>query len=215
MLKKFRYGIVLLIGAVTIAGTALAASLIRIEPGTNGESTLPDISDTFDEDSESEWTTEIDTSEEQLASVDESELPVLDDTDKELVLFGERENPYTGLRGYFFGRLKVNYDKVDTYLNVRQTPSPDGLIETILYPTDVVEYLGRQGDWYYVSANGFKGFVHASFVIKDDTAYRDMKDHIGYAVLAEKKVYLFLDPKDEYSGVMTIDKGESLRVVGV
>lgn len=239
MLKKLRYGIVLMAAGLLLLGTVLATGLIKpkkespapsqkteeqnTEVPRSEETSIADTTETETEVESGEVSSEEPETEPEVTETEpevtepEETSEVRDDTDKPIVYNPENEtNPYTGLRGYFFRKLKINPQKVSRYLNVRMTPSPDGRIRMILSGDEVVPYIGMQGDWYIINYSGTYAYVHKNYVLTDYAAYLDMRDRIGFAAMVQTNMaYLWTDPNDTMSGVRTVGKSESFRVVGV
>lgn len=60
---------------------------------------------------------------------------------------------------------------VETYLNVRTEPTKSAEVVEKLHNDDVVDVLGKAGDWYQIEVQGKKGYVHSNYVKVDGEAY--------------------------------------------
>ncbi|MBQ4002219.1 MAG: hypothetical protein II601_07535, partial [Lachnospiraceae bacterium] len=67
---------------------------------------------------------------------------IKDAVDEEFIPAKEDTNGYTGLRGFFVHKLVTDPEKVELYLNIRETPSMSGKILYVIYPDDIVTYTG-------------------------------------------------------------------------
>ena len=79
---------------------------------------------------------------------------IRDGIDEEFIPAEEGTDDYTGLRAFFVHKLVTDPEKVELYLNIRETPSMSGKILYVIYPDDIVTYTGMQGDWYRVTLDG-------------------------------------------------------------
>ena len=141
---------------------------------------------------------------------------IRDAVDDEFIPAPEDTEGYTGLRGFFVHKLVTDPEKVELYLNIRETPSMSGKILYVIYPDDIVTWTGTQGDWYKVTLDGFTGYVHKNFVLTDQDAYDYLADTVAYAAMAlSDHTYLYMYPEDDMSGVVIADKSDSYRVIGL
>ncbi|MBR3436230.1 MAG: SH3 domain-containing protein, partial [Lachnospiraceae bacterium] len=143
--KIIRYLLVFVGAAALIAGALLVPPVERQKPGPGTE--------TADETgSQGNETSVMDTSmaAETVTDPPETEDPetIRDALDEEFVPAAEDTEGHTGLRGFFVHKLVTDPEKVELYLNIRETPSINGKILYVMYPDDIVTYLGTQGDWY-------------------------------------------------------------------
>ena len=54
-------------------------------------------------------------------------------------------------------------------VRIRKTPSTDAEVLEVLATGDEVQILGKEGEWYKISAKGFTGYVSQSFISTNDT----------------------------------------------
>ena len=62
------------------------------------------------------------------------------------------------------GNTSMGAVKVTNYLNVRSAPSTDASIVGKLVNDDVVEIIGKQGNWYEISLSGQDAYVSCDYV---------------------------------------------------
>ena len=224
MLRKYKYGIPIVIGAAAVA-LVLALTLPKIirqddDTKTAETSSSETVSETETEtDPVTEPPTETESETETEPPTEETEEPSGEETwpeDEFIPLDPKEEEGVVGLQRYFRGKLIINMDMVHLYLNVRKEPNDDSEILAVLWPADIVRYDGRQGDWYRVVMDGYFGFVHAEYVLTDDDAFRARIHSVGYAaVVKDKNTPLYSNRNDFTSEVKQVKKGTTFRIVGV
>ena len=224
MLRKYKYGIPIVIGAAAVA-LVLALTLPKIirqddDTKTAETSSSETVSETETEtDPVTEPPTETESETETEPPTEETEEPSGEETwpeDEFIPLDPKEEEGVVGLQRYFRGKLIINMDMVHLYLNVRKEPNDDSEILAVLWPADIVRYDGRQGDWYRVVMDGYCGFVHAEYVLTDDDAFRARIHSVGYAaVVKDKNTPLYSNRNDFTSEVKQVKKGTTFRIVGV
>ncbi len=224
MLRKYKYGIPIVIGAAAVA-LVLALTLPKIirqddDSKTTEISSSETVSETETEtDPVTEPPTETESETEAEPPTEETEEPSGEETwpeDEFIPLDPKEEEGVVGLQRYFRGKLIINMDMVHLYLNVRKEPNDDSEILAVLWPADIVRYDGRQGDWYRVVMDGYFGFVHAEYVLTDDDAFRARIHSVGYAaVVKDKNTPLYSNRNDFTSEVKQVKKGTTFRIVGV
>ncbi len=217
--KIIRYVIVLVLAAALVLG---ALFVPRFEP-EGPEHTVtgePETGASQKADQETK-ATETELPAESTASPTEppeTEDPeaIRDGTDEEFIPVEEGTEGYTGLRAFFVHKLVTDPEKVELYLNIRETPSMSGKILYVAYPDDIVTYTGMQGDWYRVTLDGVTGYVHKNFVLTDQDAFDYLDGTVAYAAMAlADHTYLYMYPEDDMSGVVVAGKSDSYRVVGL
>ena len=216
--KVIRYFIVLLAAASLVLAAAFVPRFGEPEKRndeTSDVSGQPGTEDTKIADNDTEAPSK---NTEQVTDPPETEDPdaIRDAVDDEFIPAPEDTNGYTGLRAFFVHKLVTDPEKVELYLNIRETPSMNGKILYVIYPDDIVTYSGTQGDWYKVSLDGFTGYVHKNFVLTDQDAYDYLADSVAYAAMAlHDNTYLYMYPEDDMSGVVIAGKSDSYRVIGL
>ena len=227
--KVIRYFIVVLVAGALVAGAFFVPRLSkddRQDAASKTEAQETDHTPALDpskraDDETSGTGAPSGTEPTQTPGTEESESTedpnaIRDALDDEFIPVGEGTESYSGLRAYFVHKLVTDSEKVELYLNIRETPSMSGKILYVIYPDDIVDYTGTQGDWYRVSFDGVEGFVHKNYVLADGEAYEYLKDTVAYAAMAvHDHTYLYMYPEDDMSGVVVAGKSDSYRVIGL
>lgn len=126
------------------------------------------------------------------------------------------EEKYFGLREYFKGKLIIDTEKVELYLNVRETPENDSKILSVLFPNDVVTYKEKVGNWYAIECDGYTGYVSADYVLTDMDVYNELADSVAYAVMVENsEAMLYEKPDNTGVPIFAGQKGDAFRAVGM
>ncbi|MBO7364595.1 MAG: SH3 domain-containing protein [Lachnospiraceae bacterium] len=126
------------------------------------------------------------------------------------------QEPAFGLRKYFRGKLAIDPEKVEKYLNVRETPDVDAPILWVLFPMDIATYYERTGDWYRVRVeNGSDGYVSADYVLTDDDLYEAWHPVVGYGAVTMNRAHLYAVPDSATEIIMTLEKGQCYRILGI
>lgn len=60
--------------------------------------------------------------------------------------------------------------QVSGYLNVRETPGPDGRIIGKLQQNSGCEILGSEGEWYHITSGGIEGYISSQYVVAGEEA---------------------------------------------
>ena len=225
MLRKYKYGIPIVIGAAAVALVlALTLPKIIVKDETAAETvsekteTVSSVNESTDP-SEPVSSSEAETETEAESTEEETVEPSGEETwpeDEFIPIDPKEESGVVGLRRYFRGKLIINTEKVHLYLNVRREPNDDSEILAVLWPADIVRYDGRQGDWYRVVMDGYFGYVHTEYVLTDDDAFRQRIHSVGYAaVVKDKNTPLYSDRNDFTSEVKQVGKGKTFRIIGV
>ncbi len=138
-----------------------------------------------------------------------------EETEASLVEYTDApDGTLTGLRRYFHRKLVIDMEKTHLYLNVRRAPDDSSEILAVLWPADIVPYDAKQGDWYRVVMDGYKGFVHADYVLTDDAALEYRKSSVAYAaMMKENDTPLFVSDVNHVT--IRAAKGEAYRIVGL
>ena len=234
MFSKLRYGIVILAGvlivgaAYWITGSALAGTkeetdpeaasfeVSEFEPKTMGNSSESAEQESFD--------VQVPVPEEEPSETTEPEEPAEKDpvTEEETT---ETKTPEetaceepepVGLRAYFRDKLIIDPEKVSLYLNIREEADEDSTILAVMYPNDIMTFIGAEQGWYEVQCDGFTGFVNADYVLTGDDVYLTMKDTVAYAVMAKNdSVFLYSTPDSSTEVILAAAKSDFFRVVGI
>ena len=121
----------------------------------------------------------------------------------------------TGIQMAFVRKLGIDVEKAPSVF-VREETNLESRTLTVLYPSDVVTYLKRVGNYYEVVMDGFNGFVHKDYVLTDMDLYEDRKDYIGYAVMAPvTDVMLYASMDDSQSPMIAAEKADEFRLAGI
>ena len=215
--KVIRYLIVLLLAAALVCG---ALFLPRLKPERKDQETTEarDVTGTPEGTTEAdrETTKAPETASPTTPTETEDPNAIRDGIDEEFVPVEEGAGGETGLRAFFTHKLVTDPDKVELYLNIRETPSMNGKILYVIYPDDIVTYTGMQGDWYRVTLDGVTGYVHKNYVLTDQDAFDYLSGTVAYAAMAlSDNTYLYMYPEDDMSGVVVAGKSDSYRVIGL
>ena len=215
--KVIRYLIVLLLAAALVCG---ALFLPRLKPERKDQETTEarDVTGTPEGTTEAdrETTKAPETASPTTPTETEDPNAIRDGIDEEFVPVEEGAGGETGLRAFFTHKLVTDPDKVELYLNIRETPSMNGKILYVSYPDDIVTYTGMQGDWYRVTLDGVTGYVHKNYVLTDQDAFDYLSGTVAYAAMAlSDNTYLYMYPEDDMSGVVVAGKSDSYRVIGL
>ena len=219
--KVIRYFIVLLLAAALVCGALFLpryAPERREDPRTEAPVTSESGNGSGGTEASERETTKAPETAAPVTEPPETEDPnaIRDGTDDEFIPVEEGAGGQTGLRAFFTHKLVTDPEKVELYLNIRETPSMNGKILYVIYPDDIVTYLGTQGDWYKVTLDGVTGYVHKSYVLTDQDAYDYLSGTVAYAAMAlSDHTYLYMYPEDDMSGVVVAGKSDSYRVIGL
>ena len=215
--RIIRYFIVVLMAAALVCG-ALFLPLLGPESPKREETESAEDTGASPETTEAdgETTAEPETGTSALPTETEDPDAIRDGIDEKFIPVEEGAGGETGLRAFFTHKLITDPEKVELYLNIRETPSMSGKILYVIYPDDIVTYSGTQGDWYRVTLDGVTGYVHKNYVLTDQDAYDYLSGTVAYAAMAVKDhTYLYMYPEDDMSGVVVAGKSDSYRVIGL
>ena len=127
----------------------------------------------------------------------------------------EKEPEYTGLQKAFIGRLAIDVEKAST-VYVREEPTTDSRIISALSPSDVVRYLGMEGDFYRIQLKDYTGYVHQDYVLTDLACYESRKDYVGYAVMSPvTDVMLYAGMDDSKPPIHASEKADEFHLAGI
>ncbi|MBR4768690.1 MAG: SH3 domain-containing protein [Lachnospiraceae bacterium] len=208
MFRNLRYAITVIL-ALSAVGIVFAVTAPKREASAEKRDTSA---------TETEAETEAPSETDALPETEEpfETLPDMSFPEDELIHFEEPVQGNGGLRSYFRRKLVIDMGKVHLYLNVREKPDETSKILSVLWPSDIVTYDARQGDWFRVVMDGYFGFVHKDYVLTDEAAYEYRRSSVGYAAMAKaNNTSLYPDPNDQEHRYMYVSKGDTFRITGI
>ena len=134
-------------------------------------------------------------------SVNEQNLPakVMNESDAPVVVSSEITGTAMGLG---------SVDVLGVY--VRENPTKDSEILTMVGQSDNVLVLSKEGDWYRVNCNGVTGFVSKDYMTVADSGDADL----GYG-LVKSGANIRTEPKEDSETVESIAEEDVVTITGI
>ncbi len=105
--------------------------------------------------------------------------------------------------------------QVSGYLNIRETPDPEGKIIGKLLGDSACEILGQEGDWYQITSGGLSGYISSQYVLTGDEALEAARPNVKKrAIVTADKLNVrsepVLDPANVVGQVLQNERYEVL-----
>ena len=105
--------------------------------------------------------------------------------------------------------------QVSGYLNIRETPDPEGKIIGKLLGDSACEILGQEGDWYQITSGGLSGYISSQYVLTGDGALEAARANVKKrAIVTADKLNVrsepVLDPANVVGQVLQNERYEVL-----
>lgn len=85
--------------------------------------------------------------------------------------------------------------QVSGYLNVRETPGPDGKIIGKLQENSACEIVGTEGEWHHITSGGIEGYINNKYVISGGEAREKALEYVQkMAVVKADKLNIRTEP---------------------
>ena len=85
--------------------------------------------------------------------------------------------------------------KVSGYLNVRESPGPNGKIIGKLQENSACEILDTQGEWHHITSGGIEGYISNQYVVSGEEARQAAVEQVGVmAVVNTDKLNIRSEP---------------------
>ena len=105
--------------------------------------------------------------------------------------------------------------QVSGYLNIRETPDPEGKIIGKLLGDSACEILGQEGDWYQITSGGLSGYISSQYVLTGGEALEAARPNVKKrAIVTADKLNVrsepVLDPANVVGQVLQNERYEVL-----
>ena len=106
--------------------------------------------------------------------------------------------------------------QVSGYLNIRETPDPEGKIIGKLLGDSACEIVAQEGDWYQITSGGLSGYISSQYVLTGDAAVEAARPNVKKrAIVTADKLNVrsepVLDPANVVGQVLQNERYEVLE----
>ena len=93
--------------------------------------------------------------------------------------------------------------QVSGYLNIRETPDPEGKIIGKLLGDSACEIVAQEGDWYHITSGGIEGYISSQYVLTGEEAVQAARPNVKLrAIVTADKLNIRSEPVLDPSNVI-------------